>query len=376
MDNYLERDSVVLRYAAQLKAIERPWVERASIAEGVNLIYGKEYKHVHLGLLDLSSYAATGSFKSTVACVTMAACIGLGIKRFVTQSSGNTANALARYAAAANVQVLILYPASSRYKIEPDLSNSSYVQFVEFEGTEDQLKALIQSYSNTTGIPWLPTEDMQVESNKLRAYFLAESETKNSPHFNWHVQSLSSGWGIFGFYQGIEELESKGHFSRPRFFGVQQEAICPFYRYVNSDRQSESVEKIIEPTLFRSNPTPKMLEKMKRIVASSNGKIKKLMNASYALYEPLAVQTISEFGIRLGSVQLENETVFKEKAGIIAVAAVLEDIDLGLISKGDRVLICLTAGGGPDRRNVYVPSKAISGTNGLESLIHIGNEFF
>ena len=376
MDNYLEPDSIVLRYAAQLEGIERPWVERASIAEGVNLIYGKEYKNVHLGLLDLSSYAATGSFKSVVACVTMAACTGRGIQRFVTQSSGNTANALARYAAAANVKVLILYPASSRYKIEPDLSNSPYVQFVEFEGTEDQLKALIQNYSNTTGIPWLPTEDMQVESNKLRAYFLAESETKNFPHFNWHVQSLSSGWGIFGFYQGVEELESKGHFLRPRFFGVQQEAICPFYRYVNSDNQSETVEKVIEPTLFRSNPTPKMLAKMKQIVASSDGKIKKLMNASYARYEPLAVQTISEFGIRLGSVHLENETVFKEKAGIIAVAAVLEDIDLGLISKGDRVLICLTAGAGPDRRNVYAPSKSVNGTSGLESLIDMGNEFF
>jgi threonine synthase len=376
MNNFLERESVILRYGEHLNGIEARWLRRATIQEGMEVIYGYEYKDVVLGILDLSTYAATGTFKSSVACVTVAECLQRNVRRFITQSSGNTANALALYASVAEIPALILYPAASRYKIDPKLGESPFVRLVEFMGSEEELKLLIQEYSEVSGVPWLPTMEMQVKSNKLRAYFLADCEAKHNVHFAWHVQALSSGWGVFGFYDGTEEIHSKGESLQPRFFGVQQEAVCPFYNYLTSEKPPERIPQIIEPTLFRSQPTPTMLEKMKDIVERSNGRIVRLSNQSYEHYKDLAVQTISEFGVRLGKVRMGDQSVLKEKAGVIAMAAVLQEIDAGLIPEGDNVLICLTGGSGADRATLYDPKQTISPHDGVEALREIGKKFY
>jgi threonine synthase len=377
MNRFAETESVILRYAEHINGLDLQWLQKASIREGAEVIQGKEYKGVELTVLDLSTYAATGTFKSSAACVTVAECLRRGVEQFVSQSSGNTANALALYATTAKIRVMILYPASSTYKIQPDLADSEFVRFVEVAGSEEDIKKLTREYSELTRIPWLPSADTQVESNKLRAYFLADYEAKTKLSFDWHAQALSSGWGIFGFYKGIEEIRGTRHsLKQPHLLGVQQEAVCPFFRYLNSAKHEQPFAKMIEPTLFRSTPTQNMLETMKGIVEQSDGRIVVLTNKSYELYEGLAVQLITDFGIRLAKIQIDGERTFVEKAGIITMAATLREIDFGRIAEGNNVLICLTGGCGVDRELLFEPPYSIEPGTGLEALRRIGDEFF
>jgi hypothetical protein len=272
---------------------------------------------------------------------------------------------------------MILYPATSAYKIEPELAQSEFIRLVEVDGSEADLKRFTQEYSTLTSVPWLPDYVTQVESNKLRAHFVTECEAQNNIFFQWHAQALSSAYGIFGFYSGIDDLRRNGYSKPyPHLLGVQQESVCPFYNYLSSARSDQLIPKMIEPTLFRASPTPAMLETMKSIVELSDGRIVMLPNLVYEQYEDIALQIISEFGIRLSKVQLDGDTVFKEKAGIITMAAVLREIDLGLIPKGDNVLVCLTGGTGLDRATVYQSEHRIKQNEGLDPLLEIGNQFF
>lgn len=72
-------------------------LQKYSISEYAEIIQLGEIDGVEIDALDMSSKARTGTFKDWVACATIAYCKQNEVQHFVTQSSGNTANALAEY---------------------------------------------------------------------------------------------------------------------------------------------------------------------------------------------------------------------------------------------------------------------------------------
>ncbi len=121
---FSERHSLILRYSNTLSREEARLARRVSLHEGARIVGPSTYRGVRLYFLDLSSYSETGTFKDTVACVTVMHCVQRGIPALLTQTSGNTGNALARYASSQGIRCVILYPRISRYKIDARLAAS------------------------------------------------------------------------------------------------------------------------------------------------------------------------------------------------------------------------------------------------------------
>ena len=64
--------------------------------------------------------------------------------------------------------------------------------------------------------------------------------------------------------------------------------------------------EIIEPTMFRSDPTPNLVNGMKEIVDTFGGKVIAMLNSDFARYSPRAISIITEAGINLSWVENEN----------------------------------------------------------------------
>jgi len=136
--------------------------------------------------------------------------------------------------------------------------------------------------------------------------------------------------------------------------GVQQEAVCPFFRLLEFGNARATVNQNDRTDTFQINTGLRIcLETMKGIVEQSDGRIVVLTNKSYELYKGLAVELLTDFGIHLAKVQIDGERTFVEKAGIITMAAALREIDLGHIAEGNNILVCLTGGSGADRDRLF-----------------------
>ena len=199
----------------------------------------------------MSSLSPLGTFKDVIGIFVAAYCLDHHISEIVTQTSGNTGNALAYYTKGLGIKLTVFYPSSSRYKINPQLANLPHCRFIEVNSTEMQLKELTLEYSELNSIPWFPTYTHQLEANKIRAFLINDNIDNDIVNNDWHVQSLSSVFGPLGFYQGLYELKEKSYLIKiPKFIGIKQSAVKPFYNYVNSDIENNS-DELLEQTLFR-----------------------------------------------------------------------------------------------------------------------------
>jgi threonine synthase len=359
-DSYIEAESLLVRYSGRLSGLSPESISAASVQEGAAILRGYSYKGVEISMLDMSSYCATSTFKALVACATIAWCLDNGIKAFITQTSGNTGNALAVYAARVGIHIDIFYPAFSRYKINPAVTSSEFVRFTEVEGTEPELKDLTKETAERLGLPWLPDLRLQLEANKARAWFIEDCWRDRGWRFDWHVQALSSGYGVFGFYTGVSDLLSQAASTTPpRLLGVQQESVRPYFNDLNGLDLTESSGEMIEPTLFRTRPSEELLNWMRRVVESSRGTVTMVNYQEYLRYRPLATQILDFFRLPVSRVGPAATAIPTEQAGLMALIGTLKEIDSQTIVPGDAVLVCITGGAGPDRDEVYMPERIL-----------------
>ena len=265
----------------------------------------------------MSTDSATGTFKDWVACTTIAYCKSNGIGEFVTQSSGNTANALAVYSELHEISAHIFYLKENKAKIKPQYCRDrSFVKLHEVSSNEPEMKKLTKSYSDKYGVPWLPTLELQIVANSARADILVDVMKSHNLRFDWISQSLSSAFGPFGFYRGLSRLQinkSDGF----RFLGVQQAAVCPFIKRF-SPHLLESIdinaEKVIERTLFRSKPTEEPYYLMSSILNDYGGDFVLLTEELFNDLYQISVSILEESSIYLATD--EDGSVF-EKSGLI-----------------------------------------------------------
>jgi cysteine synthase len=354
MEVYGEPCSVVRRYADRLAGIDPESVCRASLREGARIVQLSPYRGVDIDVLDLSSAGTTGTFKDWVACVAVAECLTEGRLTVLAQSSGNTANALARYASNVGIRCVILYPTASRRRIQPSLAELPEVDFVEVAAPERLIKEALRDYADRSGIPAAPSLSSQYEANKLRAYFLRDAAAELGRNWNWHVQALSSAYGPFGFYRGLSEIQRSGTptFQTPRFLGIQQEAVAPYASAIGGFVDDPSAP-MIEPTLFRKDLTPALIAEMRQICTSSDGTVRPLLNPRYWELEPRAVQMLAAAGV---SITLDSSGQPRERSGLYSLVGTLDAIDTDLIGPGEQVLVVHTGGSATAATGSFQPS--------------------
>ncbi|MEU3778303.1 pyridoxal-phosphate dependent enzyme [Streptomyces sp. NPDC032472] len=357
MEVYAQDGGVVRRYAARLSA-DPALIDRASLREGGRIVQLAPQGGVGLDVLDLSTANTTGTFKSWMVCLAVAQCLRKGSPLVLTQSSGNTANAVAAYAAHAGLRAVVLHPPASRRRIVPELAEADGVQFVEVDAAEDEIKTAMVACSEASGVPIAPAREDMYEGHKLRAHFLADAARELGRQWDWHVQAVSSGYGPLGHYRGLREVlrSDPGGVRVPRFLGVQQEAVAPYVdaltgggRETGADRP---VPAVLEPTLFRRALTDELVAEMREVCAFSRGTVRRLANTRYLQLEPRAVTLLTEAGV---SVARDDAGAPWERAGLYALAGTLAAIEEGLIRPGERALAVFTGGSAPAPPRTYEP---------------------
>jgi|GEM_PF-5035903 len=349
-------------------------IAAASLGESARIVSGPEINGVTLNFLDLSSLSHSGTFKDWVACLTMAYCLETGVKSFVTQSSGNTANALALYAVEAGVEIIALYPRSSRYKINPAFAEQSAIILADVDQPEPQLKLWTDTLAEKYERQWLPRLQLQRHGNKLRAYILNEWSLQTGQGCDWHAQALSSAFGPIGTYTGYRELAEKGElFQRPpKFLGLQQEAVHPFVDFLTGTSSPTGKVTMIEPTLFRTEPTQNLLDEIAMICSVSGGTVQTVSNDSMFRHMVDVQEILADCG--LSPVVVKDPTWatgyrLLEIAGLICLAGVLGAIEQKLILKGESVMVVLTGGFGAAPAYMYQPAIEIRKNEGFADLL-------
>lgn len=330
-------------------------IERSELSECATLISGAVYKSVKLYFLDMSSGSATGTFKDWVACATIAYCKKNEIPEFVTQSSGNTANAIAKYCQSHKIKTNIFYLKENKHKIKPQFyQNKKFIKTHEVSSSGAQMKILTSEFSKKKNVPWLPDLKIQIGSNSFRADVIHKITSMYGIRFDWVSQSLSSAYGVLGFYDGLRRLKISS-ISGYRFLGIQQTAVCPFVRKFDPAQCAtidSNKEPIIEKTLFRSKPTEELYKLMERILDEYGGGFTLVSKCLYDEVLPFAIKLLYESGIIIAKDSFGD---YFEKSGIINLVGVLNAIDNGIIKEGQSVLAAITGGCDSGPKGTLIP---------------------
>lgn len=346
--------SVVLRYGSALRGVSSNALAAASIREVGRILSLATIDGVHLDVLDLSTGSTTWTFKDWLACVAVARSWERGCTAILFQSSGNTGMALSVYASRLGILPLFIYPERSRYKLDGRLLNGTEAILLEVARSEPEIKRLTGVLAEALHLPQVPDLETQIEANKLRAYLLLDHHRRTGVWHQWHAQALSSAFGPLGMFHGFQELRSsldRERLAPPRFYGVQQEAVCPWARLFQhpSDKvPSSGGAAVIEPTLFRTRPGPDLVRHMDRLLATYGGSITALVNAEYRRFRPRAMALLTEVGLTFGMSTREGRPVQAEQAGVLALCGVLAGLEKGVFRRGERVLVAITGGCRPD----------------------------
>jgi hypothetical protein len=340
---------LVKAFGTMVTDIPNRYLLAATQNERARVLGPLKYQGRTLYFLDMSSGCPTGTFKDWIACVTVAHCLAEGIQEFVAQTSGNTGNALASYAARLNIRPTILYPKASRYKIDPTCAESPLCRFLEFQGTEPDQKILTAKLAQITSQPWLPDWSLQISANKLRAHFLEYWCSKFSVQFDWHAQALSSAFGVFGFYRGLEDLNCS---RQPKLLGVQQVFRDPF-----AGGTADLSQPLLEPTLFRSGPSEKMRAEMASINEQAGSRFVTMNSQTYHERLAHARDVLAQVGLDIKT-SFSGDDIH-EKSPILGLIGVLSGIERGWIESGETVCVAVTGGVGRVPSKEFTPDVVI-----------------
>jgi len=366
-----------LKYA-RLAAPQIPYkyFEQTTLGETMRIIGTENIKGVNVSYLDMTTGNPSGTFKDTLACLTLANCLHNNIKAFCFSSSGNTGVSFAKYANHVGVKAILFYPKSSNYKLDHP-SFGKNVTSVEVDGTEMEVKDILARFSKISTLPVMPTLQNQIDGNKFRSHFLHDHYLNTGIQYEWHAQSVSSAMGPFGFYDGILDIQQTDpSFKAPKFLAIQQEAVCPYvHRFGKFPEGYTPSTEIIEPTLFRTQPSPDLYERMEFILKTHGGQVDVLLNRELFQYQSFAIQKLQRKGIETNWVNTEKGPTMIESAGIICLSDVLKNIDQGKFEHGTSVLVGITGGQRKSPPQSFNPDHAILGNASDETLAELFKSF-
>ena len=176
------------------------------------------------------SHNPTNSFKARGLSAAVTVAQRLGATTLSAPSAGNAANALAAYAAAANIPAKVYMPKDVK---QPFIDECALygADITLVDGLISDAGRIAKELSDKHGWYDVSTlkEPYRVEGKKTMAYEIAEQLDWHWP--DWMIYPTGGGTGIVGMWKACAELESLGWMAttdrRPRMVSVQAAGCAP-----------------------------------------------------------------------------------------------------------------------------------------------------
>ncbi len=355
---YDPETSIVLRYrnAFQSEMTEdedwryKEWLLKTGIREGARVFPLLDYKGVEIHILDETSLMRTKTIKSIDGCVTIAKCKLRGYERVVFESGGNTGTALTEYGIRAGLETFLFLPeenvpllCSKTFK-----SDRAHLISVEEPGV---VKTAAHLFEMANGLKHIPETGWRYEASRFRGFFILEYMACNG-RFDWLTQTISAAFGPIGIYSVLTNFKEEiGEV--PRFLGVQQEANSPMYTAWRSNKaiiepvEITSTGDLLTRVMYDVKPhTYGTYKDLTDVLISADGNLTTINHTEFADFLEYdfggsgVLDLLKNNGV--GITVVGGEVV--EKTGLISLAGTLKEINGGRITKGSKVLCCLTSG--------------------------------
>ncbi len=179
--------------------------------------------------LKVESANPTGTTKDRMAAVVLSLFHELGIREFVSSSTGNSSNALARGIEKHPLFLMHLFLGEAfapRFRYEHDGVRLHVLEGMDFTEAFNTSR----TYAHEEGIPFEAGFFNPARREGLKMAYL-EAVDQIPTEIDWYVQASSSAMGVYGTAKGARELKALGRISRtPAMVCVQQESCAPMVR--------------------------------------------------------------------------------------------------------------------------------------------------
>lgn len=281
--------------------------------------------------LKLESYNPTGTTKDRMAAVVLSMFRELGIKEFVSSSTGNSSNALAYGIQQKPYFVMHLFIGGAfadRLCHTPNgvklyvLSNSNFTEAFNYA----------RSFAQRNNVAFEAGFFNPARREGLKLAYL-EAVDQIPMEIDWYFQAVSSAMGVHGVAKGAMELQALKRIRRvPRMVCVQQESCAPIVRAFEEDCPAVREHHIVRDpdgiakAILRGDPSgcyPYVYEMLK----ATNG---------HAV-------SVTEAEIRDAQTQLERfENLSCGITAATTIAALQKLATRGVVQREDCVLLNLT----------------------------------
>jgi threonine synthase len=356
--NHGAEQSIVLRYMNVFQFGEtsegdselKQWLKKTSLREGVAIFPLLIYRGVEIHILDETSLMFTKTLKSIDGCVTIGNCKVKGHNPVVFESGGNTGTALTVYGRRAGLETFFFCPEENIPLLNSKefVGNGAHLISVAEPGA---VKKAARLFADTNGIKHIPETSWRYNASMLRGCFILERMI-DGMKFDWITQAISAAFGPIGIYRMLIRFSRETGFL-PRFLGVQQEVNSPLYQYWKSNLEPieavdiDSTNKLLTKIMYDATPRSYgTFADMKKLLLEIKGDLTTVNHGEFAdfLRHEFKGKTVLDIFEDKGvPVSLHDGEVI-DKTGLMALAGTIKEIDSGKISKGSRVLCCLTSG--------------------------------
>jgi threonine synthase len=372
--------SLVLRYLKacgleldkEQRAAFRHWLAKASTQESVRIFPLLNHRGVEVHLLDETSGMHTRTFKSIDGCVSAAYAKLRGFDRVVFESGGNLGAALTTYAHRLGIETFCFVPQANLHLLNGRTfaNPTSHLIAVKDRG---KVKEVTHRFAQQHALPLIPEVEWRFDAAMFRGLFILEQIIADR-QFDWLTQTISAAFGPIGIYRVLDRHRHEIT-TMPRFLGVQQATNCPMFRAWRA-RQGDDVnmpaqdEPLLVSVMYDVRPqTHGTYGELEQILTDTGGDMTTVGAAELDIFMQRRFDghTALELLVANDVEMALNNGDLVEKAGMIALAGLVKEIDRGTITAGSKVLCCLT-GGASQGDGSAVPEHYIDSVEEVDQL--------
>ncbi len=270
----------------------------------------------------------TGSFKDRGSSITVSAAVEEGVEEVVEDSSGNAGASLAAYCSAGGVRAHVFAPA--------DAPPGKLQQIAMFGATLHSIvgprqaatDAALEFVAGNDAVYLSHNESpLFIEGLKAVAYELIMSVASDATHI---VIPTGNGSLLMGLRKGFNELIEAGVIdASPRLHCIQSVAVRPLESKINeTEWQYDPLIRTIAGGI--ASPFPPRLGEALDAVRSTGGSAVAVPDSETLDWQrKLAIQ----------------EGIYCEATSAVALAGLFKLIDIGVIQRGDAVVVPITGSG-------------------------------
>jgi threonine synthase len=355
---YSPEESIVLRYrnafefgtTAKEDSDHKEWLQKTSIQEGARIFPLLRYRGVDIYILDETSLMFTRTLKSIDGCVSIAMCKFRGYDRVVFESGGNTGTALTEYGQRAGLETFFFCPEENLSILNSKAFEAEQAHLIAVE-RPGMVKEAARLFEKMNGLQHIPETAWRYNASVFRGFFVLE-HMMACGRFDWLVQTVSAAFGPIGIYKVLQEFgEDIGE--APRLLGVQQKVNCPMYKSWKAKKASlepteiASTRQLLTRVMYDVKPhTYGTYKDLRKVLVDTRGDLTTIGHTEFSdfLEHKFEGKNVVHLLRDNGVVITFRESDVVEKAGLIALAGGLKEIEKGRIKAGSRLLCCLTGG--------------------------------